>query len=151
MTYATREAMDAAHQEELNAFPIVYAFNIDQFKEGIKRKWGLDYSNTREVKNAHIVSLGCGGYVLKKDVPALKEMLAKHRAEEKAFASDFKNLVDIIKAEMFNHEYTYVPYEVEEEVREALENVKDHPRFDEAWKKAKHEVLKKAGFDFVEN
>lgn len=149
-SYATREAMKAAHQEEVNAFPIVYAFSTEQFKEGIKKLWGLDYDNTRQVKKAQIVSIGYGGYVLKKDVPALKEMFARHREEEKAFASDFKNLVTMIKAEMYNHEYTYVPYEVEEEVKEALDSVKDHPRFEEAWKKAKREVLKAAGFEGID-
>lgn len=150
MTYATREAMKAAHQAEVNAFPMVFAFNEQQFKDNIKATWGLDYDDKEKVKEAHIVSIGAGGYVLKKDVPALKEMFARHNQEEKNFAKDFRNLVNIIKAEMYNHEYTYVPYEVEEEVKEALDNVKDHPRFEEAWKKAKREVLKAAGFEGID-
>jgi len=147
MTYTSQIEMKKVHQKEVDAFPIVFAFSNEQFKSGIKKTWGLDYDDDAALKAAHIVSIGAGGYVLKKDIPALKEMFARHKAEEKDFANDFKNLVDLIKAEMNNHEYSYVPYEVEEEIREALSPHQDHPRFEEAWNKAKREVLKAAGYE----
>lgn len=144
MNYASRIEMEKAHQKEVNEFPLVFAFSNQQFEEGIKEKWGLDANNKEDLKK--IVSIGYGGYVLEADAKRYIEMLKRHAKEKKEFNADFKNLVEQIKYEMYNHEYTYVPYEVEEEIRDALYIYQDHPRFEEAWKKAKKEVLKKAGY-----
>ncbi len=144
MNYASRIEMEKAHQKEINEFPLVFAFSNQQFEEGIKEEWGLDANNKEDLKK--IISIGYGGYVLEADAKRYIEMLKRHAKEKKEFNADFKNLVEQIKYEMYNHEYTYVPYEVEEEIRDALYIYQDHPRFEEAWKKAKKEVLKKAGY-----
>lgn len=144
MNYASRTEMEMAHQKEVNEFPLVFAFSNQQFEEGVKEKWGLDANNDEHLKQ--IASLGAGGYIRKVDIERYIEMIKRHTKEKKEFNADFKQLVEQIKYEMYNHEYTYVPYEVEEEVRDALSIYQDHPRFEEAWNKAKKEVLKKAGF-----
>ena len=146
--YASRAEMDAVHQAEVNTLPIVFAFSNQQFEEGAREMWGIDAHNKEDLKKVR--SIGAGGYMLATDLPKLHEMMERHTREKKEFTSDFKNLVERIKYEMYNHEYTYVPYEVEEEVKESLAIYQDHPRFEEAWEKAKREVLKAAGFEGID-
>lgn len=145
--YKTREEMEMTHQKEVNEFPIVFAFSNEQFEQGAREVWGM--KTLGKTNLSKICSIGMGGYILKADKDRYIEMLKRHAKEKKEFNADFKNLVEQIKYEMYNHEYTYVPYEVEDEVRSALYLYQDHPRFEEAWNKAKKEVLKKAGFEGI--
>ena len=138
--YKTREELRKAHEKEINDFSIVWAFSNEQFEEGIREKYGLNAKKKADLKK--LCSIGMGGYMLKTDVKPYLEMLKRHSRELKEFNADFKRLVEEIKYEMWNHEYSYCPYEVEEEVREALGIYHDNPRFEEAWEKAKKEVLK---------
>ena len=146
--YANRMEMKLTHQKEINEFPIVWAFNTEQFEEGCRKVFGFKTLGKKNL--GKICSIGMGGYILKKDTKRYVEMLKRHTAEEKEFNRDFKNLVQTIKEEMYNHEYTYVPYEADEYVREATAHLNDHPRYEEAYQKARREVLKKAGFEGIE-
>ena len=70
-------------QAEVNAFPMFFAFNKQQFAEGM-RKLGLSPSDTRQV-----CSIFGGGYCRKSDVAKLNEMFTRHRKElEDAIAGD---------------------------------------------------------------
>ena len=147
MKYATREEMKKAHEKEMNSFPIVFAFSDKQFEEGIREKWGMTNTSKRNLEK--ICSIGMGGYILKADTEKYLEMLKRFTREEKEFNADFRELVKTIKAEMYNYEYTYSPHDADDYVREAVNHLSDHPRFEEAYAKARREVLKKAGYEGI--
>lgn len=71
------QEMKIRHQQEVNAFPIHFAFGDEQ----IKRKFaelGLDPE-----KDADKITIipGTGGFILNKDAPARKEMSERHYRE----------------------------------------------------------------------
>lgn len=92
-------------QAEVNAFPMFFAFNKQQFAEGM-RKLGLSPSDTRQV-----CSIFGGGYCRKSDVAKLNEMFTRHRKElEDAIAGDKTGqgfICDMFLQELENHEYSY--------------------------------------------
>ena len=93
-------------QEEVNNFPIVFAFGKEQFEEAMK-KLGLDPSETDKVCSIY----GIGDILLKSDVPAYMEMVKRHRDEmEKAIEADNTGdgfVFDMFDYELGNHEYAY--------------------------------------------
>ena len=94
------------HQEDINNFPMFFAFNKEQFAEGM-RKLGLEPDNADA-----IYKLGnTGGYFRKTDDQAFCDMMERHDAEMKA-AIDADTTGDGFIYEMFNyelsnHEYCY--------------------------------------------
>lgn len=99
-------AMKSQHQEEVNNFPMFFAFNNKQFEEGMK-KFDLDKSETNK-----IYSLGGGGYYLKTDAEKLHAMFRQHDEEMKKAMLDEKFVFDMFDYELGNHEYTYT-WEIE--------------------------------------
>lgn len=100
------ELMKRKHQEEVNNFPIGFAFSNEQFKE-MMNKWGLTENDTDKV-----VSIGYGGGFIKKtDVEAFKEMNKRHRKEEKNAIENDKTgegyIKDMFESEFVNNEYGY--------------------------------------------
>lgn len=99
------QEMRNRQQAEINAFPMFFAFNKQQFAEGM-RKLGLSPSDTRQV-----CSIFGGGYCRKSDVAKLNEMFTRHRKElEDAIASDKTGqgfIYDMFLQELRNHEYSY--------------------------------------------
>jgi hypothetical protein len=93
------------HQAEFNEFPVMFAFNDEQFIAGMK-KLGLE---TDEMDKLY--SMGAGGYYKKTDAPALKEMQLRWAKEiEEAVAGDLTGtgyIYDAILYELGNHEYSY--------------------------------------------
>jgi hypothetical protein len=90
------------HQKETNNFPVSFAFNNQQFEEGM-RKLGLELTEKDKV-----VGIGGGGFIRKSDSDALWEMMNRHDKE----MSEAKETSDQFVFEMFdyelgNHEYTY--------------------------------------------
>ena len=82
------QEMRTRQQAEVNAFPMFFAFNKQQFAEGM-RKLGLSPSDTRQV-----CSIFGGGYCRKSDAAKLNEMFTRHRKElEDAIASDKKDFI----------------------------------------------------------
>ena len=80
------KAMKERHQQEVYAFPLGYAFGNQQFKE-LMEKWGLDADKKEDL--AQVSSLFGGAYILKKDIPAYRDMCRRHREErEAAIAAD---------------------------------------------------------------
>ena len=94
------------HQEDIDNFPMFFAFNKEQFEEGM-RKLGLEPDNT-----GAIYKLGStGGYFRKTDDPAFCDMLERHDAEMKA-AIDADTtgegfIFEMFDYELSNHEYCY--------------------------------------------
>ncbi|MFQ7748770.1 MAG: hypothetical protein ACLRJV_16560 [Eubacteriales bacterium] len=77
------QEMRNRQQAEINAFPMFFAFNKQQFAEGM-RTLGLSLSDT-----CQMCSIFGGGYCRKSDAAKLDEMLARHRKElEDAISSD---------------------------------------------------------------
>lgn len=93
------------HQEEVNNFPMVFAFNNKQFEEAMA-KLGLTATDTDKIH-----SIGGGGYIRKTDSAALSELLDRHDKEMKeAIDSDTSGngfIFDMFSYELANHEYNY--------------------------------------------
>lgn len=100
--------MKVRHQKEMNAFPIHFAFGQEQIDKKIKE---LKLSKDPKKRAEQIVSIGAGGFVLKKDFPAFVEMCKRHSRERiEAIAEGEQGgtyLYDMFRYELQNHEYGY--------------------------------------------
>ena len=95
------KVMKDQHQNEVNNFPMFFAFNNKQFEEGMQ-SLNLDPSETDKVYSA-----GAGGYYKKTDAEKLHAMVNRHREEmEKAMLNE-QFVYDMFDYELGNHEYTY--------------------------------------------
>jgi len=119
------QEMRNRQQAEINAFPMFFAFNKQQFAEGM-RTLGLSLSDT-----CQMCSIFGGGYCRKSDAAKLDEMLARHRKElEDAISSDKTGkgfIFDMFLQELENHEYSYTG-----DVQEALDALGITPQYMEA-------------------
>lgn len=95
-----------AHRQELNDFPIMWAFNDEQFASGMK-KLGLKEDETDKV-----YSIGSGGIMRKTDAPAFNEMMIRHERERKEAFEDDQFVYDAFLYELGNHEFC-ITYEYE--------------------------------------
>lgn len=93
------------HQQEVNDFPMAFAFSDKQFEEGMK-KLGLDPSDTDKV-----YSLGGGGFYRKVDAESLHEMFERHEKQMQQAINDDETgngfIYDMFDYELGNHEYGY--------------------------------------------
>ena len=93
------------HQKEVNELPYMFAFNNEQFKNGLK-KLGLNENETNK-----LIYFGAGIYLKKVDLPKVEEVHARHKKElEFEIKSDTigdKFIKDMFLDEMYNHEYGY--------------------------------------------
>lgn len=99
-------ALKQRQQEEINAFPMMFAFSNKQFSEGMA-KLGLNVDDTDK-----IYRLGnTGGYIRKTDSEALHQLMAKHDKElNDAIAADKTGegfIFQMFNYELANHEYNY--------------------------------------------
>ncbi|MCK2000804.1 hypothetical protein MZM54_05300 [[Brevibacterium] frigoritolerans] len=101
-TYST---LKQKHQEEVNNFPMGFAFSNKQFEEAME-KLGLTATDTDKV-----VSIGGGGFIRKTDSEALGEMWSRHKKEMKdAIDNDTTGdgfIYHMFSYELANHEYGY--------------------------------------------
>ena len=97
--------MKRRHQKEVNNFPMMFAFNNKQFKEGME-KLGLTIDDTDK-----IYYIGGGGYIRKKDSKDFGDMLSRHNKEfNEAIEKDITGegfIYDMFLYELGNHEYGY--------------------------------------------
>lgn len=92
--------MKQRHSEEFGKFDgLFFAFNTDQFKEGIE-KIGLN-------EGEKVVSIGAGGYLKKSRVNDFNALMDKHKKERTALRKDKKKLIDALVYELDNHEFNY--------------------------------------------
>lgn len=94
MTY---QELKEKHAKEIHEFPIGWAFGMDQFVE-MKKELPLDEGDK-------YYSIGAGGFVRGKDLPALKAMFARHNQEMQELRKNEKELENAFVREMSNHEY----------------------------------------------
>ena len=103
MTYT---ASKERQQQEINAFPFIWAFNESQLADGMRRL-GLDPEKDKD----KLCSIGAGGVIRKTDADAMREMFARHRRElQEAIAADKTGdgfIYDMFYTELANHEYSY--------------------------------------------
>lgn len=95
------KTMKDQHQEEVNNFPMFFAFSNKQFEEGMK-KIELSPSDTDKIYN-----LGGGGYYKKTDSEKLHVMFNNHSEEMKKAMTNEKFVYDMFDYELGNHEYNY--------------------------------------------
>jgi len=97
MTY---QELKQKQREELDRFEgIFFAFNNEQFKEGME-KVGLQVTETSK-----IYRLAGGGFILKDRSQAFKTMFENHAAEMKKLKQDRKEQLAALTYELQNHEY----------------------------------------------
>ena len=96
------KAMKDRQQKRVNEFPAMFAFNENQFSEGLRK-----LNTTKK----DLVSIGAGGFIRRKDAAAFLQMLADFRSEKAAaIAADTTGdgfIFDMFDYELSNHEYSY--------------------------------------------
>ena len=127
------------HQQELNDFPIMWAFNDKQFAEGMK-KLGLKENETEK-----IYSISSGGFMRKTDARAFGEMMKRHERERLEAFQDDEFVYEAFLYELGNHEFC-ITYEYEPTLS-ALGLTEDEVLNDERLLK----ILKKAKTDYLED
>lgn len=85
------------HQKEINEFPIMSAFNLEQFKEGMER-----LCVTSEVE---LISIGYGSFIRKTDKEAYIQMIVRMNEEDKAAMKDPEYCYEAMRYELANHEF----------------------------------------------
>lgn len=104
--------MKRRQQKEINDFPMFFAFNNDQFAEGMK-KLGLEPHETDKIYKLG----GTGGFYRKTDGTKLKELFDRHEKEmADAIAQDTTGdgfIYEMFLYELANHEYC-ITYEYED-------------------------------------
>ena len=95
--------MKKRHEEERKAIKWEFAFSDKQFKE-ILNKWNLTES-PEDLKK--ITSIGYGGFIQKKDLKEMNEIITRQEKEEREHRKEKKFLKEQILYEMGNHEYIY--------------------------------------------
>jgi len=124
-------------QKEVREFPFFFAYNDNQFIEGMKR-FGLSIEDTDK-----IYKFGdTGGFYLRTDAARLREMSDRHEAErEAAIAADKRRngyIYHMFRDELINHEFTWTD-ELDDTLDAlgiTLEEVNDNPRLKRGLEKA---------------
>lgn len=129
------------HQEEVNRFPLGFAFDKEQFREMMK-KFGLN----PETDLGEIVSLGAGAYLKKCDVDTYVDMCNRHKEEREACMKSEKEgktfLCHMFYQALSNTEYGYTGDESDaiEQLGYTMEDIKADRRLAEAFEKAKRKI-----------
>jgi len=130
--------MKDKHQKEVELFPMVFAFNNEQFKEGME-KLGFDTTDTK-----NIISIGGGGFIRRTDADAYVAMFDRIHAEETEARKNDAYLVQMFSYELANHEYCYT-WDLTDTLRSlglTLDEVKKNQQMNNALIKAIDEVRK---------
>jgi hypothetical protein len=100
------QVMIEKHQADIDAFPMFFAFNREQFSEGML-KLGLNPDDTSKIRGLGIV----GGFYRKTDAGGFHKMVNRHRQELAAAIATDKTgegfILDMFRYELANHEYCY--------------------------------------------
>ncbi len=95
-------ALKIRHQQSIENFEgIFYAFTDKQFKEGLKK---LNLSEGEENK---LLKFGSGSFILKDRKKDLEDLLLSNKKEIRENLKDEKLLLDALRYELSNHEYSY--------------------------------------------
>ena len=120
MTYIE---LKAKQQQAIEKFPKFFAFDDQQFIEGLKK---LD------AKESEIISIYGGGFIIKKDKRKLLDLVSRHNKEMQYYINNDKDgngfIKDMFFCELINHEYC-VSYELKPTLNAlgiTLEEVEDN-------------------------
>lgn len=130
--------MKDRHQKEVEKFPMAFAFNDEQFKEGMK-KLGLDPNDKKKV-----LGIGGGGFIRRTDADAFSSMFDRIHAEEAEARKNDDYLFQMFSYELSNHEYCYT-WDVTDTLRSlglTYDEVKENKKMNEALTKAIDEARK---------
>lgn len=138
----TYNQMSARHQEEYNVFAkdhVHYAFGKEQIAELLAK---LNYATVEDLAKDY-VSIPGGGIILRKDVPALKALFAKHDAERKKMRQVGKRLYEMFYSAMANLEYiiTGDDGEILAYCGISVQEFNSDKRYGKAWNKAYTEYM----------
>lgn len=84
--------------DELNAFPMFFAFSMGQFEQGLKK-----LSSTKE----DVIALPGGGWIKRTDESDLLALFERHSREMEEAMKEDQFLIGSIYYELGNHEYGY--------------------------------------------
>lgn len=107
LKYNSYAVMKYAQQKEYNEFckgKVFYAFNEEQFAEGMKRL-GLTPDDTDKIYRDPY-----GGYILRSQAPARAALVKRLNSERQEHLKDYNFLKSAFRYELANHEYC-VTYE----------------------------------------
>ena len=108
----TYSEMKKRQSDEVNKFPIKFAFSNEQFKIAMQ-ELGLNENDTDKVTS---IGFG-GGFIRKDDIPKYKEMFKRHNKELKDAINSDKTgegfIKEMFRDELNNHEY-YITRDYEE-------------------------------------
>ena len=97
MTY---QEFKERQQKEVNNFPIMFAFNNQQFNEGCERL-GIHPDKAKE----GLFSIGGGGFIRKTDSETFNNMLDRLSDELSEALQIYEFALDAFRYELANHEY----------------------------------------------
>jgi hypothetical protein len=100
------KVMKEKHQEEINEFPMFFAFSKEQFEKGMTN-FGLQADDVGEISR-----LGdTGGFIKRTDAAMFREMSNRHEQEMQAAIDNDTTgegfIFDMFFYELANHEYVY--------------------------------------------
>ena len=99
------------NQKKISNFNMFFAFSKEQFEEGLEKM------KLTEKEIEKLVSIGGGGYILKKDREKFDLMFEEiQKSQDKAIENDISGenfIFDMFKYELNNHEYSYT-WEIDE-------------------------------------
>ena len=130
-------------QQEVNSFPLGFAFGNKQFEEMMSR-WGLDAKKDSDL--AQVASLFGGAYILKKDISSYKAMCRRHHEEiAEAVAEDVTGegfIYEMFLCELNNYEFGYTgdASDAIEALGYTAEQVVGDPRLKRGLEKATTEI-----------
>ena len=132
--------MKKKHQQEVNDFPMFFAFSDKQFAEGMK-SLGLEPEDTDKIYSLR----GTGGFYRKSDSQKLHDMFARHEQERKdAIAADQTGegfIYEMFDYELANHEYGYTR-DISDAIRAlglSVDEINSNPKMLHGLKKARKE------------
>lgn len=103
----TYKQMKDRHQNEVNALPLAFAFNRDQYRAKLA-EWNI---TEEEARSGAIVGIGGGGFVRAEDHNKVLETFKRIREEEQAaIAADTTGdgfIYQMFLYELNNHEFSY--------------------------------------------
>jgi len=122
------------HQEEVNSFPMAFAFSKKQFIEAME-KLGLQETDTNKV-----YSIGGGGMIRKTDSGRMSEMVDRQYSEMQEARKDAQFLFEMFDYELSNHEYV-ITYDTADTLR-ALGITQEEVDNDPIMRDALHKAIK---------
>ena len=94
MTY---QELSKKHQDEINDFPMFFAFSAKQMDDGMVQLGVTAFDE--------LCPVGGGGYIRKSDKQKLLDLFDLIRTEKKAYMEDDSFALDALSYELENHEY----------------------------------------------